>query len=137
MWLDDDKMLPKIVNCISRKVILTMQYCKTVRELWTLLHTWFSGASNLNRLYNLLQEVHRRSQKGRSTMDYYYDFMRVNEDFTAAMPIFANVEEMKAQREKLMMFSWLLGLEKEYDMVRSQLLSSKDLGLCLIEFDYN
>lgn len=65
VWLDDDKMLfPKIVNCISRKVILSMQYCKTVTELWTLLNKWFSGASNLNRLYNLSQEVHHPSRKG-------------------------------------------------------------------------
>lgn len=37
-------------------------------------------------------------------MDYYYDFMRMSEDFTAAMPISSNVEE-KAQRKKLLMLS--------------------------------
>lgn len=83
------------------------------------------------RLYNLSQEeeeeVHRPSQKEQSIMDYYYDFMRVSEDFTVSMPISGNVEEMKAQREKLLMFSCLSGLEK-YDVVRAQLLSSKNLG---------
>lgn len=68
VWLEDDKMFPKIVNCISRKVILCMQHCKTVKELWTLLHKWFSGASNLNRLYNLTGGS-RPIQKRRSIMD--------------------------------------------------------------------
>lgn len=127
-WKNTDKaLLSRIINCIDRKIILSMQHCQTVKEVWELVNKWFSGTSNLRKLYQLSQEVYRSSQKGRELRDYYYDFKSVCVALCAAMPITNDVDEMKKQRDKLLVFSWISGLDKEYDVLRSQLLGNKDL----------
>ncbi|XP_019176854.1 PREDICTED: uncharacterized protein LOC109172159 [Ipomoea nil] len=43
------------------------------------------------------------------------------------MPITDEVDKMKKQRDQLHIFSWISGLDKEYDVLKSQLLGNKEL----------
>ncbi|XP_019160728.1 PREDICTED: uncharacterized protein LOC109157283 [Ipomoea nil] len=124
---DDDALFSRIINCINRKIILSLQHCKSAKEVWDLVNKWFSGANNLRKLYQLSQDVHRPSQKGRDIRDYYYDFKNMSEALCAAMPITDEVDKMKKQRDQLHIFSWISGLDKEYDVLKSQLLGNKEL----------
>ncbi|XP_019150679.1 PREDICTED: uncharacterized protein LOC109147535 [Ipomoea nil] len=127
-WKTTDKaLMSRVINCIDRRIILSMQHCQTVKEVWDLVNKWFSGTSNLRKLYQLSQEAYRSSQKGRELRDYYYDFKSVCVALCAAMPITNDVGEMTKQRDRLLVFSWIAGLDKEYDVIRSQLLGNKDL----------
>lgn len=95
-WKRDDKaLLSRIINCIDRKIILSMQHCKTVKEVWDLVNKWFSGTDNMRKLYQLSQDVHRPSQNGRDIRDYFYDFKSVSEALCAAMPVTDDVNKMK------------------------------------------
>ncbi|EOY32426.1 Cysteine-rich RLK (RECEPTOR-like protein kinase) 8 [Theobroma cacao] len=61
-------------------------------------------------------------------MDYYCDYKRATENFYTAMPLSTDVARMKKQHERLFVFSWLFGLDSEYDVIRCQLLANKDVS---------
>lgn len=49
------------------------------------------------------------------------------------MPVSDDVVKMKKQCDQLLVFSWVLGLDREYDVLRSLLLGNK---VRIIELDF-
>ena len=56
------------------------------------------------------------------------DFKKVYEELNALMPFNLDVRVQQAQREQMVVMSFLSGLSSEFETAKSHILSSSDIG---------
>ena len=70
-----------------------------------------------------------RADKGdKSLTNYFMDFKRTYEELNMLLPFSTDVTVQQAQREKLVIMSFLAGLPFEFETAKSQILSGSEIS---------
>ncbi|KAI3417749.1 FAD-binding PCMH-type domain-containing protein [Psidium guajava] len=122
------RLMGQLLNSMESNIVDLVTHIDTVKELWEYLDVLYSGQNNISRIYELSQEFHRSESKGRSIDQYFADFNRMYEELNALLPISSDAEQMRLQREQLVVMNFLGGLGPAYDAVRSQILGGQTIA---------
>jgi len=80
-----------------------------------LLEELYSGKNDINRVFNIIQEIFR-SKKGNKTLSQYYvNFNRVYEELKMLFFISQDVKKMQKQWNHLALLTFLGSLPSEYN----------------------
>jgi len=77
--LDDNVLLRQILTTIEPRIHDLILHCMTVKELRYFLRDLYEGSSNINRAYDVIQELLRKKQNGRPMDDHYGEFNHLAE----------------------------------------------------------
>ena len=79
MDIDDNIIQHQISTMMELKVQVLVLHCMTVKELRYFLRDLYKGSSNINRAYDVIQELLRKKQNGRPIDDHYGEFNHLAE----------------------------------------------------------
>ncbi|RVW51817.1 Retrovirus-related Pol polyprotein from transposon TNT 1-94 [Vitis vinifera] len=88
----------------------------------------YSGKGNVSRMYDVWNAFHCPEKGAKSLTAYFMDFKKVYEELNALMPFSPDVRVQQAQREQMVVMSFLFGLPSEFETAKSQILSGSDIG---------
>lgn len=128
-WLRDDaRLFLQIRNSIDTEVISMINHCEYVKELMEYLEFLFSGKGNLSRIYEVCRSFYRTEQQDQSLQAYFMNFKRTYEELNNLLPFSPDITVQQTQREKMAVMSFLAGLNSQFDVARSQILSSVEIS---------
>ena len=67
----------------------------------------YGGSSNINRIYDIIQELFWKKQNGRPMDDHYGEFNRLAEELRQIFLIMSDVKQMQNQWNMLMVLTYL------------------------------
>ncbi|XP_065860505.1 uncharacterized protein [Euphorbia lathyris] len=125
--MEDYKLFNQIQNTLDPTVDDVVTHCETVKELWEYLEFLYANKKDVSHLHMLLLRIYRAEQKNRSLLQYYTEVKQTYEEENNMFPIVSDVKQMQAQKERVVVQCFLAGLGTEYDVARTQLLTSGTL----------
>ena len=128
-WLRDDAgLFLQIRNSIDSEVIGLINYCEFVKELMDYLDFLYSGKGNISKIYEVCKSFYHAEKQDRSLTTYFMDFKKTYEELNVLLPFSPDVKVQQAQREKMVVMSFLAGLPPEFETTKSQILSSFEIS---------
>jgi len=115
-----------LLNSVTKQIYSSILYFATASEIWKDLHTRFHK-SNLPRLYKLRQQIHSLRQGTMDLSTYHTKTQSLWEELSSLQVTARSVEALLAERETNRVIDFLMGLNSNYDTVRSQILMKKSL----------
>jgi hypothetical protein len=97
-------------------------HCITVKELWCFLCDLYGGRSNVNRAYDVIQELFRKKQDGKNMDDHYGEFNCLTEELRQIFPITEDVKQMQNQWNRLIVITYFGTFNSAYSSARPQIL---------------
>ena len=88
----------------------------------------YSGKGNVSRMYDVWNVFHCPQKGVKSLTTYFMDFKKVYEELNALMPFSPDVRVQQAQREQMVVMSFLSGLPSEFETAKSHILCGSDIG---------
>ena len=64
----------------------------SVKELWYFLHELYGGGNNINRAYDVIQELFRKKQNDKAIDDHYDKFNRLAKEIRQIFLIISDVK---------------------------------------------
>jgi len=122
--LDDNVLLHQILTSMVPKIQDLVLHCLTVKELWAFLADLYGGRSDVNRAYDVIQELFRKKQDGKHMDDHYGEFNRLAEELRQIFPITGDIKQMQNQWNRLMVLTYLGTLDPAYSSARPQIMGS-------------
>lgn len=122
-----------LLNSVTKTIYKSILYFATTSGIWTDLHTRFHK-SNLPRLYKLRQQIHSLRQGSMDLSSYHTQTKALWEKLSSLQVTSRTVEELLLERETNRVIDFLMGLNDNYDTVRSQILMKKVLPSLTISF---
>ncbi|XP_023644448.1 uncharacterized protein LOC111832367 [Capsella rubella] len=115
-----------LLNSVSKQIYSSILYFSTAAEIWKDLYTRYHK-SNLPRLYKLRQQIHSLRQGSMDLSSYHTKTQALWEELSSLQVTARSVEDLLAERETNRVIDFLMGLNNNYDTVRSQILMKKSL----------
>jgi len=115
-----------LLNSVSKQIYSSILYFATATEIWKDLHTRFHK-SNLPRLYKLRQQIHSLRQGTMDLSTYHTKTQSLWEELSSLQVTARTVDDLLAERETNSVIDFLMGLNSNYDTMRSQILMKKSL----------
>ena len=129
LWMQDDAgLFLQIKNSINSDIVGLLSHCEFVKELMDYLNFLYSGKGNVSRMYDVWNASHCPEKGAKSLTAYFMDFKKVYEELNALMSFSPDVRVQQAQREQMVVMSFLSGLPSEFETAKSHILSSSDIG---------
>ena len=129
LWMQDDAgLFLQIKNSINSDIVGLLSHCEFVKELMDYLNFLYSGKGNVSRMYDVWNASHCPEKGAKSLTAYFMDFKKVYKELNALMPFSPDVRVQQAQREQMVVMSFLSGLPSKFETAKSQILSSFDIG---------
>lgn len=98
----------------------------TTKEIWDSLKDTFNVQENINRMYNLCEEI--LSKQGGKPLKEYYSMVEGRwEELSLYQPYPADQALGKHKGSKLKVASFLSGLDAQHESARNQLLTGSEL----------
>lgn len=127
IWCRCNSMLKSwLLNSVSKKIYTSILYIKHASDIWKDLHTRFHK-SNLPRLYKLRHQIHSLRQGSLDLSSYHTQTQALWEKLTSIQPPAFTVEELLAEKETNRVIDFLMGLNDNYESIRSRILMKKVL----------
>ena len=128
-WLRDDAHLfLQIWNTIDIEVINLINHSEFVKELMDYLDFLYFGKENISRIYEVCKSFYRVEKQDRTLTAYFMDFKRMYEELNVLFPFSPDVKVQQAQREKMVVMSFLASLPPEFEIDKSHILSSSEIS---------
>ena len=128
-WLRDDaRLFLQIRNSIDHEVVSLINHCEYVKKLMEYLEFLYSGKGNLSRVYEVCKQFYRPEQNDQSLQSYFMNFKKMYEELNVLLPFSADIRVQQSQREKMAIMSFLAGLNPQFEIAKSQILSSTDIS---------
>lgn len=106
----------------------------TAKEVWDSLSDTYAADQNVNRIYQLCEELFVAKQHDKS-LPFFYSYIKGRwEEPNLYPPYPTSVDEWKKQREKWKVLTFLSGLNSEYASARSQMLTGSALPSLNVAF---
>ncbi|XP_057995203.1 uncharacterized protein LOC131175348 [Hevea brasiliensis] len=122
-WLrDDSRLFLQFRNSIHSEVISLINHNEFVKELMDYLDFLYSGKGNISRIHDVCKAFYRAVKEDKSLTVYFMDFKRVYEKLNILLPFSPDFK-----REQLAVMSFLAGLPSQYEIAKSQILSSSEI----------
>ncbi|XP_010501698.1 PREDICTED: uncharacterized protein LOC104778997 [Camelina sativa] len=115
-----------LLNSVTPKIYTSILYTKTASDIWKDLHTRFHK-SNLPRLYKLRHRIHSLRQGSMTLSSYHTQTQSLWAELSSLQATAHSVEALIAERETNRVIDFLMGLNDNYDTVRSQIPMKKTL----------
>eukprot|EP00261_Vitis_vinifera_P035581 XP_019076824.1 PREDICTED: uncharacterized protein LOC109122933 [Vitis vinifera] len=129
LWMQDDaRLFLQIKNSINSDIVGLLSHCEFVKELMDYLDFLYFGKGNVSRMYDVWNAFHCPKKGAKSLTAYFMDFKKVYEELNALMPFSPDVRVQQAQKEQMVVMSFLSGLPSEFETAKSHILSSSDIG---------
>ncbi|RVW73875.1 hypothetical protein CK203_059917 [Vitis vinifera] len=125
---DDARLFLQMKNSINSDIVGLLSHCKFVKELMDYLDFLYSEKGHVSRMYDVWNAFHCPEKGAKSLTAYFMDFKKVYEELNALMPFSPDVRVQQAQREQMVVMSFLSGLPSEFETAKSQILSGSDIG---------
>ncbi|CAA7030339.1 unnamed protein product [Microthlaspi erraticum] len=126
IWCRCNSMVKSwLLNCVSKKIYMSILYFKSACEIWKDLHTRFHK-SNLPRLYKLRHQIHSLRQGSLDLSSYHTHVQSLWEELSS-LQVTGSVEDLLAERETNRVIDFLMGLNDNYESIRSRILMKKTL----------
>nr|CAN74438.1 hypothetical protein VITISV_022954 [Vitis vinifera] len=113
---------------VTCDIVGLLSHCKFVKELMDYLDFLYSEKGHVSRMYDVWNAFHCPEKGAKSLTAYFMDFKKVYEELNALMPFSPDVRVQQAQREQMVVMSFLSGLPSEFETAKSQILSGSDIG---------
>ncbi|RVW36659.1 Retrovirus-related Pol polyprotein from transposon RE1 [Vitis vinifera] len=111
LWMQDDaRLFLQMKNSINSDIVGLLSHCEFVKELMDYLDFLYSGKGNVSRMYDVWNAFHCPEKGAKSLTAYFMDFKKVYEELNALMPFSPDVRVQQAQREQMVVMSFLSGL---------------------------
>ncbi|XP_075076365.1 uncharacterized protein LOC142163017 [Nicotiana tabacum] len=110
VWLKEDaKLFLQIKNSMHSEVNDLVSHCDYVKDLIDYLDFLYSGKGNLSRMYDVCQTFYHPYMQDRSLTTYFSEFKKVYDELNVILSFSPDVKVQQAQREQLMVMSFLSG----------------------------
>lgn len=127
IWCRCNSMLKSwLLNSVSKKIYTSILYIKHAADIWKDLHTRFHK-SNLPRLYKLRHQIHSLRQGSLDLSSYHTQTQALWEELISIQPPASTIEEFLAEKETNRVIDFLMGLNENYESIRSRILMKKAL----------
>ena len=93
--LDDNVLLLHILNTMEPKIQDSVLHCIIVKELWCFLKYLYGRSGNINRAYEVIQELFQKKQDDRIMDAHYSEFNRLAKEFRQIFFITSDVKHMR------------------------------------------
>ena len=117
-----------MINSMQIDVSSSIMYCETRREMWIELKNLFSQG-NGPKIYNLQREISHISPNQMLVTDYFTKFKRLWDQLLNFKPLpecsCGAMKILSASHDKAYVMRFLIGLNKNFDTLRSQILMTK------------
>ena len=118
----------QIHNSIKSEAIGLIIHCKFVKEIMDYLDCLYSEKGNISRIFDEYKAFYRSEKQDRSLTVYFTDYKKTYEELNMLLPFSPNVKVQQAQREHMAVIGFLLALPSDYDIAKSQILSSLEIS---------
>ncbi|XP_071740828.1 uncharacterized protein [Rutidosis leptorrhynchoides] len=124
-----------LVNSMVKEIKNSVKYAATARDIWTDLDERFNK-ENAPRVYELRRTITTIHQENMTVSSYYTKLRGIWDEMQSANPIptcTCNgctcdlVKSINSMRDKEKLYDFLMGLNEEYNTIRSQILSMSPL----------
>ncbi|RVX16307.1 Retrovirus-related Pol polyprotein from transposon RE2 [Vitis vinifera] len=105
-----------------------MKDCICIVQVSCIIRLLRGCSGNVSRMYDVWNASHCPEKGAKSLTAYFMDFKKVYEELNALMPFSPDVRVQQAQREQMVVMSFLSGLPSKFETAKSQILSSFDIG---------
>ncbi|KAF3775818.1 hypothetical protein EJ110_NYTH46492 [Nymphaea thermarum] len=131
-FLEDNQVKTWIVNSVSADIQPLILRKKTVRDMWVVLEQMHEQKKTAIRTYQIMKTVYGLRQGNSSVADYYGALKAKWEelDYHSDIPWHCPQDQALhvAQEWENMVFLFLVGLNDEFEGVRSQILNSGEVS---------
>lgn len=115
-----------LLNSVSKRIYGSILYIKHASDIWKDLHTRFHK-SNLPRLYKLRHQLHSLHQGSMDLSSYHTQTQTLWEELSNIQVTPQTVEDLIAEKETNRIIDFLMGLNENYENIRSRILMKKAL----------
>lgn len=127
IWCRCNSMIKSwLLNSVSKKIYTSILYIKHASDIWKDLHTRFHK-SNLPRLYKLRHQIHSFRQGSLDLSSYHTQTQALWEELSNIQALASTVEDLLAEKETNRVIDFLMGLNENYESIRSRILVKKTL----------
>ena len=127
IWCRCNSMIKSwLLNSVTKQLYTSILYFKNASDIWTDLHTRYHK-SNLPRLYKLRHQIQAFRQGSLSLSSYHTRTQSMWEELSNIQTTNHTVEELLAERETNRIIDFLMGLNDNYESIRSRILMKKTL----------
>ncbi|KAJ8772156.1 hypothetical protein K2173_027333 [Erythroxylum novogranatense] len=113
-WLRDDaRLFLQIQNYINIEVIYLINHCDYVKELMDYLEFLYSGKGNISRIFEICKGFYRAE---------------IYKELNVLLLFSLDIKIQQVQWEQMTVMSFLAGLNSQFDVAKSQILSSIELS---------
>ena len=120
-------VLSWLINSMHVDVSSSIMYCETAREMWLELKHLFSQG-NGSKIYNLQSGISHISQNHMTVTEFYTKFKRLWDQLLNFEPFpecsCGAMKILSASHDKAYVMRFLMGLNENYETLRSQILKS-------------
>ncbi|XP_023734935.2 uncharacterized protein LOC111882795 [Lactuca sativa] len=133
-WMRCDAMIKGwLTTTMDKEIRSSVKYANTALEIWNDLHERF-GKESAPRGYELKQSITQTRQEGTSVSAYYTKLRGIWDEIDSILPtprcecdgyecnIGKKITELK---EKERLYEFLMGLDAEFSVMRTQILATK------------
>ena len=88
----------------------------------------YSRKGNISRIYEVCKSFYRAEKQDKTLTAYFMDFKKTYEELNVLLPFSPDVKAQQVQREKIVIMSFLASLPIEFEIAKSQILSSSEIS---------
>lgn len=127
IWCRCNSMIKSwLLNNVTKQIYTSILYFKNASDMWTDLHTRYHK-SNLPWLYKLRHQLHSFKQGSMDLSSYHTKTHSLWEELSSLQVANHTVEDLLAERETNRIIDFLMGLNDNYENIRSRILMKKVL----------
>ncbi|KAG7599135.1 GAG-pre-integrase domain [Arabidopsis suecica] len=127
IWCRCNSMVKSwLLNSVTKKIYSSILYIKHASDIWKDLHMRFHK-SNLPRLYKLRHQLHSLHQGSLDLSSYHTQTQTLWEELSSIQLTPHTVEDLLAEKETNRVIDFLMGLNENYESIRSRILMKKTL----------
>ncbi|XP_013617992.1 PREDICTED: uncharacterized protein LOC106324605 [Brassica oleracea var. oleracea] len=127
IWCRCNSMIKSwLLNSVTKQIYTSILYFKKASDIWADLHTRYHK-SNLPRLYKLRHQLHSFKQGSMDLSSYHTKTQSLWEELSSLQSANHTIEDLLAERETNRIIDFLMGLNDNYENIRSRILMKKAL----------
>lgn len=127
-WLRDDALLfLQIRNSIDNEVVSMINHCENVKALMDYLEFLYQEKWKNFHIYEVFDRFRSTKQNDQSLLVYFMHFNKIYEELKVLFPLSSDIKVQQTQREQMIVMNFLAGLDPQYDIAKSHILSSTKL----------
>ena len=125
---DDARFFLQIQDSIDSEVIGLISHCEFVKEVMNFLDFLYYGKGNISCIYEMCKSFYSADKQDRTLTAYFMDFKKTYEELNVLLRFNPDVKVQQAQREQMVVMSFLVDLPPEFETIESQILFSSKIS---------